>query len=141
MNSGVGRPRIGQWYSRWDKGEIFQVIGRDDRSRAIEIQTFDGDVDEIDADAWATLPLGFVEPPEDWTGPMDDVETDDLGYSETEMEPSDWEQPLESVRTMGAQEDQDREVSGEEPEEDVEGEGRSSEKFALEEAAARGRLR
>jgi hypothetical protein len=37
-----------------------------------------------------------VEPPEDWTGPVDDVETDDLGYSETAMRHSDWREPLQS---------------------------------------------
>lgn len=52
MNTGVGPAQIGQWYVHWDKGEIFQVIGLDAHSRTIEIQTFDGDVDEIDEDTW-----------------------------------------------------------------------------------------
>jgi hypothetical protein len=30
---------------------------------------------------WTTLPLEFAEPPEDWTGPLNDVEVDDLGYT------------------------------------------------------------
>ncbi len=99
MNTGVGRARVGQWYLRWDKGEIFQVTGYDEDSRTIEIQTFDGDLDEIDAETWAELPLGLAEPPEDWTGPVDDVERDDLGYSETDMTAADWAQPLEPFRT------------------------------------------
>jgi len=95
MNAGVGEARIGQWYLRWDKGEAFQVTGYDDQSRTIEIQSFDGELDEIDEDAWTTLPLGLAEPPEDWTGPVDDVEVDDLGYSETDMRAGDWSTPLE----------------------------------------------
>lgn len=98
MNTGVGRPRISQWYTRSDKGEIFQVVGYDANSRTIEIQTFDGDVDEIDLETWATLPLEFAEPPEDWTGPVDDVERDDLGYSETDMSGTDWAEPMQSLR-------------------------------------------
>ena len=95
MSRSVGRARVGQWYLRWDKGEIFQVTGYDEASSTIEIQTFDGDLDEIDEDAWRELPLGLAEPPEDWTGPVDDVERDDLGYSETDMRGSDWAQQLE----------------------------------------------
>jgi len=97
MNTGVGRARIGQWYTRWDKGEIFQVVGYDERSRSIEVQTFDGDLDEIDLETWAGLPLAIAEPPEDWTGPVDDVQRDDLGYTETAMTGEDWAKPLETV--------------------------------------------
>ena len=137
MNSGVGRPRIGQWYSRLDKGEMFQVTGRDYRARTVEIQTFDGDVDEIDQEAWTTLPLSFAEPPENWTGPVDDVETDDLGYSETQMQPSDWEQPLEAARVK---EGESWEETSEEAERDAEGEGESIEELALDDPAIRPRL-
>lgn len=109
MNIGVGRARIGQWYTRWDKGEIFQVVGYDLNARTIETQTFDGDIDEIDLEAWIGLPLGFAEPPEDWTGPVDDAERDDLGYSETDMSGSDWAQPLQSLR---AEEEEGEKASG-----------------------------
>jgi hypothetical protein len=95
MNTGVGRARVGKWYQRWDKGEIFQVTGYDEASGTIEIQTFDGDLDEIDEGIWKELPLDLAEPPEDWTGPVDDVERDDLGYSETDMRGADWAEPLE----------------------------------------------
>lgn len=97
MNPGVGRPRIGQWYMRSDKGESFQVVGYDASSRTIETQTFDGDLDEFDLETWAGMPLSFAEPPEDWTGPVDDVEHDDLGYSETDMSGADWAEPLRSL--------------------------------------------
>jgi hypothetical protein len=100
MNSDVGYARVGQWYVRRDKGEIFQVTGRDEKARTIEIQAFDGDLDEIDEETWRVLPLGLAEPPEDWTGPVDDVERDDLGYSETDMTGADWAEPLESYRPL-----------------------------------------
>ena len=94
MNKGVGDARIGQWYSRWDKGEMFQVTAVDEPSGTIEIQSFDGELDEIDEESWSALPLGLAEPPEDWTGPVDDVEVDDLGYSDTQMTGRDWAAPL-----------------------------------------------
>ena len=36
MNMSVGRPEIGQWYAPTDKGELFQVVGRDEPSRTTE---------------------------------------------------------------------------------------------------------
>jgi len=136
MNTGVGRARIGQWYLRWDKGEVFQVTGRDDRTNTIETQTFDGDLDEVDEAVWTTLPLSLAEPPEDWTGPMDDIETDDLGYSETDMSPEDWAEPLSPIRKSGEEWDDTREGNGREPE----GEGPSQEGLSLDDPRARHRL-
>jgi len=98
MHTDVGSPQVGQWYRREDKGETFQVTAYDDEARTIEIQTFDGEIDEIDAEVWRMLPLSLAEPPEDCTGPLDDVEVDDLGYSETDMTAADWTQPLEPFR-------------------------------------------
>jgi hypothetical protein len=140
MNTGVGRARVGQWYTRWDKGEIFQVVGYDESSRTIEIQTFDGDLDEIDVEMWAALPLAFVEPPEDWTGPVDDVERDDLGYSETDMRGEDWAEPLQTVRPEKEGEESWQDTTPEE-ERDAEGEGAPVGELALENPLAAQRLR
>jgi len=96
MNERVGKARIGQWYRHLDKGEEFVVTGYDDRSGAIEIQSFDGDVDEIEANAWSALPLELAEAPEDWTGPFD-VDTADIDALETEMRPANWAEPLQPI--------------------------------------------
>ena len=98
MNIGVGSAQVGQWYQRRDKGELFVVTGRDEHDGTIEIQTFGGDLDEIDEDTWNELPLTLAEPPEDWTGPVDDVEADDLGYSDTESPPTHWNPSLTATR-------------------------------------------
>jgi hypothetical protein len=71
--------RIGQWYLRRDIDEIFQVTGYDDRSRTIEIQTSDGDLDEIETELWRKIPLELIEAPEQWSGSVDDVGDDDSG--------------------------------------------------------------
>lgn len=140
MNTAVGRAQIGQWYLRRDKGETFQVTGLDEKAKTIEIQVFDGDLDEIDQEAWSTLPLERAEPPEDWTGPVDDVEVDDLGYSETDMSTRDWEVPLQP---LGAAEPvrEEWEETSETEDRDVEGEGVPVEGLALDDPAARARLR
>ncbi len=127
MNARVGPAEIGQWYLHQDKGEMFRVTGYDERSRTIEIQTFDGDVDEIDQESWNALPLERAEAPEDWTGPVDDVEVDDLGYSETEMRAVDW---AEALQPFQPQEEAWEDTTPEE-ERDAEGEGTMVEELTV----------
>jgi hypothetical protein len=67
---------VGQWYLRRDLREIFQVTGYDERSGTVEIQTFDGGLDEIDEETWQSLRLTPVDPPKDWTGPLDSMEAE-----------------------------------------------------------------
>lgn len=62
-----GPAGIGQWYRRFDTGDMFLVTGMDERAGTIEVQTSDGDLDEFDADTWQALPLEPAPPPEDWT--------------------------------------------------------------------------
>ncbi len=71
------------------------MISVDETSRTLELQHFDGDVEEIESDDWYRMTLELAAPPEDWTGPVDDVERDDLGYTETDMGKTDWREPLE----------------------------------------------
>ena len=65
-------PQVGQWYVRLDTKEVFLVTGYDDKSRTIETQAIDGDLDEIDEAMWNVVPLAFSEPPEEWTQTVDD---------------------------------------------------------------------
>jgi len=74
MNINVGAAQIGQWYMHLDKGEPFLVTGYDEKSRTIETQALDGDLDEIDEETWRSLPLERAEPPEDWTETIDEAE-------------------------------------------------------------------
>lgn len=69
-------PEVGHWYAHRDKGAMFQVVAVDEDGGWVEIQDFDGDVDEVDLDAWFAMQIDHAEAPEDWTGPVDDVESD-----------------------------------------------------------------
>src|SRR3970040_1612256 len=89
-------PIVGNWYRRIDKGQLFRVVGFDDDGNIVEVQHFDGDLEEIELTDWFDLDLELTAAPEDWTGPVDDVDTDDLGYTETDMAQSDWQAPLEA---------------------------------------------
>jgi hypothetical protein len=93
----------GQWYLRRDTQELFQVIDGDDRSGAVRIQMFDGSLDELEQDIWLALSPEPVEPPEDWTGPLDNFQTDDFEEFEYEATAQsenyfrDEREPLESL--------------------------------------------
>lgn len=88
-------PIVSQWYRHLDKGYRFQVLAFDEEAGTVEIQHFDGDLEELDLESWYELDIEPIEPPEDWTGPMDDIERDDLPYSETGMTEEEWREPLE----------------------------------------------
>jgi hypothetical protein len=127
MSTEVGPARIGQWYSHRDKGEMFQVTALDPEAKTIEIQTFDGDIDEIDEESWSTSALGLAEPPEDWTGPVDAVNVDEVGNSQNEMTARDWEAPLQTL-PAAAEAWEDTKDS---EEDDPEGEGAPVEELSL----------
>ncbi len=88
-----------QWYRHLDKGQEFMVLALNPDDGTVEIQHFDGDVEEIDLEDWYALPLEPIEPPENWTGPFDDVEPDDLDYDDTAMTEDEWAEPLNEIPT------------------------------------------
>jgi hypothetical protein len=81
-------PVIGNWY-KTDDDSTFEVIAVDEDT--IEVQYFDGGIEEYDLAAWNEMAVEEIEPPEDWSGPFDDLEKDDLGY--TDMEGDDEGEP------------------------------------------------
>lgn len=72
-------PIIGNWYRNLESGDQFEVVALDDDAQTVEIQFFEGEVEELDMDSWESLVLEAIDPPEDWTGPFDDLVPDDLG--------------------------------------------------------------
>ena len=63
-------PVIGSWY-RNTGGDIFEVVAIDADDRTIEIQYFDGAVEELDLEDWVEDQIEATEAPEDWTGSVD----------------------------------------------------------------------
>ncbi len=82
---------VGQWYLRRDTRDVFQVVDWDEQMGAARIQMFDGSLDEIDADLWRALSPEAVAAPEDWTGPLDNLETEDLEYFGTQSD-DEWQE-------------------------------------------------
>jgi hypothetical protein len=67
-------PGIGEWY-RLNGGELFEVVAVDEDDGTIELQYFDGTVEEMDVDDWHAQwdegALEAAEAPEDWSGSVD----------------------------------------------------------------------
>ena len=67
-------PGIGDWY-RLNGGELFEVVAVDDDDGTIELQYFDGTVEEMDREDWEAQwddgALEAAEAPEDWSGSVD----------------------------------------------------------------------
>lgn len=89
----VQLPSIGDWYKD-ESGNIFEVVAFDEDEGSIEIQYFDGAVEELDSDAWEELALEAVEAPEDWSGSLD-IEREDYGVDLETNTHLDWGNPLD----------------------------------------------
>jgi hypothetical protein len=76
------QPGIGDWY-RLNGGALFEVVARDDDDGTVEIQYFDGTVEEMDIEDWEAQweegALESAEPPEDWSGSVDVESGDEEG--------------------------------------------------------------
>lgn len=86
-------PTIGKWFRR-PNGTLLEVVAIDEDAETIEVQFFDGTIDEIDVDAWPTLFLVEVSAPEDWSGSVDMDPDDFQGTAPGEM-PAGFHDPFE----------------------------------------------
>jgi len=85
-------PAIGQWFRR-PNGPLFEVVAIDEDGATVEIQQFDGTIDEFDIERWPELLLVEVSAPEDWSGSVDMDPEDYVGKQDFEM-PSGYHDPL-----------------------------------------------
>jgi len=87
-------PRVGDWYKNSDSQQLFEVVAFDEDEATIDIQYFEGEVEELDLEIWSEMTLETAEPPEDWSAAYDEIDKDDLGYSDKAIRPEDWSGPL-----------------------------------------------
>jgi hypothetical protein len=68
------QPEIGAWYSLRG-GEKFEVVAVDEDDGTVELQSFDGTVEEMDIEDWdsqfASREIEAADAPEDWSGSVD----------------------------------------------------------------------
>lgn len=90
-------PVIGEWYRR-SGGDSFEVVAIDRDDRTIEIQYFDGTIEELEFAEWLEDQIESTEAPEDWTGSVD-VEPEDTEneYADQPAGRDLWGDPLQSL--------------------------------------------
>lgn len=80
----VPQPAIGEWYRQHGE-QLFEVVAVDEDSGTIEVQYFDGTVEEMEFDDWKEQwkagALETAEAPEDWSGSVDVDDEDESGGS------------------------------------------------------------
>jgi hypothetical protein len=89
-------PRIGDWYKNVH-GDTFEIVAIDPDDGTLEIQYFDGTIEELELDSWQELPVEPAEPPEDWSGPLD-IEREDYGVDlDQGVNGALWVNPLDRI--------------------------------------------
>jgi hypothetical protein len=78
-------PVPGQWYENLEEEEQFRVLSIDEDSELIEIEYLDGDIEELDLEAWHEMDLERIAEPEGWS----DEDDDDSDEDEEEWEEDD----------------------------------------------------
>lgn len=85
-------PIIGQWFRR-PSGTLFEVVAIDDDDETVEIQQYDGTIDEIEIENWSELLLTEISAPEDWSGSVDMDPEDFIGKNNGDL-PAGYQNPL-----------------------------------------------
>ncbi len=70
-------PVRGQWYQNVEEEEQFRVLTVDEDSELVEIEYLDGDIEELDIEAWHEMDLERIEQPEGWSESDDEDDEDD----------------------------------------------------------------
>lgn len=89
--STITDPIVDNWYKDVDNNLSFKVINIEDNGDTIEVQYLDGDLGSYDKESWYNSSFYYIEAPEDWSAPFDEIEVDDLGYSDTDMHHRDFD--------------------------------------------------
>lgn len=81
-------PTVGQWYQDDDQ-RFFEVVAWD--LDGIEIQYYDGDVDEFDMDVWYMMNIIPADESNDGSGPFDELDTDEVSHLQNNYSPVSWQ--------------------------------------------------
>ena len=90
-------PEKGQWYEDLDREELFKVVSVDPDEILVRIQWLDGEIEDIDVDAWNELDLELATEPEGWVDESEDDDDeeeddeDDLDDLDEDEDDDDWD--------------------------------------------------
>ncbi|MEY2853152.1 MAG: hypothetical protein RL030_284 [Pseudomonadota bacterium] len=89
-------PVKGQWYQNLEDQDSFRVLSVDEDAELVEIEYLDGDIEEMDLDAWHEMDLERIKEPEGWAaaeeakgGAADDDDDDDDDWDDEDEDDDD----------------------------------------------------
>ena len=85
-------PVAGQWYENLEEDDSFRVLSVDEDEELVEIEYLDGEIEELDIDAWHELDLERIAQPEGWTAPEDEDDDDDDDDEDEDEDDDDWDE-------------------------------------------------
>jgi hypothetical protein len=88
-------PVVGDWYRR-PGGALFEVVAIDRDDATVEVQHFDGTLEEFDLESWAEQEFEEAQAPEDWSGSVD-VDSEDYEADREASSTTVWTDPLTSL--------------------------------------------
>src|ERR1700693_5559519 len=80
-------PVPSQWYENLEEEESFRVLSVDEDSELIEIEYLDGDIEELDVEAWHEMAHERIAEPEGWAASQAEEEEE-----EDDEDDEDWDE-------------------------------------------------
>jgi hypothetical protein len=86
-------PVKGQWYENVAEDETFRVLTVDEDAELVEIEYLDGDIEELDIDAWHEMDLERIAEPEGWaaTEAAKEAEEEEEDDKDEDEDDDDWD--------------------------------------------------
>jgi len=100
-------PVAGQWYENLEEEESFRVLSVDEDSELVEIEYLDGDIEEVDLEAWHEMDLERTEEPEGWAESQEEDEEED--DDEEDEDDDDWDEDEDEDEDDDLDEDEETE--------------------------------
>ena len=101
-------PVVGQWYENLEEEESFHVLSVDEDSELVEIEYLDGDIEEIDLEAWHEMDLELTQEPEGWAESEEEEEEDDEDDEDWDEDEDDEDDDLDEDEDEDADEERDQ---------------------------------
>ncbi len=96
-------PVPGQWYENLEEEESFRVLTVDEDSELVEIEYLDGDIEEVDIEAWHEMDLEHTTEPEGWAASQEEKEEEE----EDDEDDDDWDDDEDEDDDDDLDEDED----------------------------------
>ena len=100
-------PVKGQWYENVEEDETFRVLSVDEDAELVEIEYLDGDIEELDIDAWHEMDLERIAEPEGWAANEVEEAEEEEEEEEEEDEDDDWDEDDEDEDDDDWEDDED----------------------------------